>query len=359
MKKIIAVSLSAMLAVSLFAFTACNGKDELGVVEGNYKEATAEEIKSALEGVDADKLFGDTSADDYNFGIQLTAQTNAEISIGDSYSVKENASANAQLALSLSEDNICLLGSGSASLQSEMKSTGMTVSMNYNADAYVDNDYVYVSATVQQTTQKIKINIEELINYVLDGGDSFLPDEGGAEDGSGEYPDVDFGNMSFDEYLETLEQLHVKTYLDTSKGLKVKISFTEESVTALIDLILAEITAEEGENSEYAETVTAVFETLEFSEMQLDYYLALDEDGTFSEYAIDMNIAFTLDAPAFGATAGMPTGTISANLNCAASLKAYNGTITLPEGLAEDDSYYLYSFKDNDFGSNVFGNLIF
>lgn len=83
MRKVLAMLLSFMLLVSLALFAACDpqGGTDGGKIDGNYTEATEEEVTEAVTELDLNKLFGDTSAEDWKFGLSLNAKAEASLTM--------------------------------------------------------------------------------------------------------------------------------------------------------------------------------------------------------------------------------------------------------------------------------------
>lgn len=83
MKKVLAMLLSFMLLVSLALFAACDpqGGADGGKIDGDYTEATEEEVTEAVTELDLNKLFGDTSAEDWKFGLSLNAEAEASLTM--------------------------------------------------------------------------------------------------------------------------------------------------------------------------------------------------------------------------------------------------------------------------------------
>ena len=368
MKKFLAVIASVTLAISMLAFTGCKKDKDSNpnVINGNYKDATVEEVKTELSKVDFSNAFGDVTVNDYKLGFEFSENYSIAMAtqVTDSgYTVDVNYTFNTDTNYKLvftDLENLTISGSGYANLSgnatSALDKTKVSYDLTAKTNVYNDSDYVYVD--LYEVTNfdkigfkglkamKVKASFEDLIDFIggigeegpegdtnLTPADEIIvsPDEG--EEG-GEI--IAVPGMSFDTLLQMLDQLKIKVALDTDNGLKAKISFTKESYEAI--LALAESGADADEMGDIVESIAMLKDALTVNTLNIDIYIAFDANGLFSGFAVDCNIDVKVNSdkvPDMPIELGDYTLKVTGGMN----LKLYNGDITLPTGLATDKKY--------------------
>ena len=317
MKKLLTVTVAALLAVSVCAFTACtdkNTKESVGVIKGNYKEVEAAQLQTVLETVE-------NNTESNLSGLEFTADLSLSYGVANVMSVSADASLAYKLAMTVSEEEIDVAGSGEGKLNYKSETaiadgSKTTVETPYDFKIYNDCDYMYLDVS-KGTDQKLKIGLDEIFDRVID----YIPGDDEGEE------------TSVAEMLGTLSEAGVKTYLDNTDGIKIKLSITKDCFDKVLENV---IDSTDGViPDEIAGMITAFTSSLEFTALKFDMYFAFDNAGTFLQFATDIDIALTVDASAMG------MGEISLSVKGGFSVKAYSGTVTLPEGIAEDDKYQL------------------
>ncbi|MDE6613453.1 MAG: hypothetical protein K2K28_02745, partial [Clostridia bacterium] len=155
MKKFLAVIASVVLAMSMLAFTGCKDKDSNPyVIEGNYKEATAEQVKTEFAKVDLSSAFGDVTANDYKLGFELSENLNVSMDTkmsmsGYTMDVNYSIGTDANYKLLFTDfENLAFSGSGYANLNGKMTVSldkeSQSESMSVKTNLYNDSEYVYV-----------------------------------------------------------------------------------------------------------------------------------------------------------------------------------------------------------------------
>lgn len=302
MKKFLAIIASAILAVCMFAFAACdnNGNnDNSGVVAGDYKEPTEDELKTTIDDVDEDKIFEGLT------GYELDAKFNVNISADGT-----DSDMAAALNFKVTTANQSLLGTGTASLTSSGDN-----GMNVNANVYLDSSYAYanvmgLSQVLGSDEFKAKVNYGTLLEGVT--GKLPMAAEEEAE------PDE---SLNLAEMLALLDEYKIGVGLDNSNGLKLKLSVTEESVW----LLAAEGGLSPIEIASYKKMVT-------FNTFVFDVYFALNEDGSFSQASVNLDIDAALTVPQIGLASAEGAG-MALKVKGYLTVKAYSGSVTLPEEL--------------------------
>lgn len=322
MKKLLNITLAALLAVSVCAFCACQGVDkELDLSKGNYVEVEAAQLQTVVEKVD-----GNTQ-DDMS-GIELSADFNLSFGLAGMMTVNADGSLGYKLAVSDIE-GATLAGMGECKLNYKSETAipnsndKTTDEASYQVSLLNDSQYIYLDIS-NETAGKLKINLADII-----GGNDYIPEVGSGEE-----------SLSLAETLQMLSESGVKIYLDNSDVIKIKLSFTEESVGKLFETLMKMINGMVPD--EAVEMIEALVSSLKFSSFKNDIYFAFDNNGKFLQYTEDMDIAFTADLSSL-----MPSGynisEISVSIKGGFTLKAYNGKVTLPEGLSEDKTYTEYN----------------
>lgn len=322
MRKVLAMLLSFMLLVSLALFAACDpqGGTDGGKIDGNYTEATEEEVTEAVTELDLNKLFGDTSAEDWKFGLSLNAEAEASLTMTveeevytttatgtATYAFLAQAGTEAAAGAVLPFD---MKGEGEAKANVEYKiptyananapvtESATTESATSEESAavevlegeieasvkvYNDSEYVYLapSATMdgeeEQTTHEYVSISDILYGLGLGGASVMSADAGNGETQTAENP--------LAQGIAMLKQLGCKFAIDASEGLKIRITADKAAIDNVITMVLAEAQAP-------AEITAAAFAVTEDAAVEI--YLSVDENGRFAGLAVNVSGGFTM-----------------------------------------------------------------
>lgn len=322
MKKVLAMLLSFMLLVSLALFAACDpqGGTDGGKIDGDYTEATEEEVTEAVTELDLNKLFGDTSAEDWKFGLSLNAKAEASLTMTveeevytttatgtATYAFLAQAGTEAAAGAVLPFD---MKGEGEAKANVEYKiptyananapvtESATTESATSEESAavevlegeieasvkvYNDSEYVYLapSATMdgeeEQTTHEYVSISDILYGLGLGGASVMSADAGNGETQTAENP--------LAQGIAMLKQLGCKFAIDASEGLKIRITADKAAIDSIITMVLAEAQAP-------AEITAAAFAVTEDAAVEI--YLSVDENGRFAGLAVNVSGGFTM-----------------------------------------------------------------
>ena len=322
MRKVLAMLLSFMLLVSLALFAACDpqGGTDGGKIDGDYTEATEEEVTEAVTELDLNKLFGDTSAEDWKFGLSLNAEADASLTMTveeevytttatgtATYAFLAQAGTEAAAGAVLPFD---MKGEGEAKANVEYKiptyananapvtESATTESATSEESAavevlegeieasvkvYNDSEYVYLapSATIdgeeEETTHEY-VSISDILYGLGMGGASVMSaDAGNGETQTAENP--------LAQGIAMLKQLGCKFAIDASEGLKIRITADKAAIDSIITMVLAEAQAP-------AEITAAAFAVTEDAAVEI--YLSVDENGRFAGLAVNVSGGFTM-----------------------------------------------------------------
>lgn len=322
MRKVLAMLLSFMLLVSLALFAACDpqGGTDGGKIDGDYTEATEEEVTEAVTELDLNKLFGDTSAEDWKFGLSLNAEADASLTMTveeevytttatgtATYAFLAQAGTEAAAGAVLPFD---MKGEGEAKANVEYKiptyaNTNAPVTESATTESatseesaavevlegeieasvkvYNDSEYVYLapSATMdggeEQTTHEYVSISDILYGLGLGGASVMSADAGNGETQTAENP--------LAQGIAMLKQLGCKFAIDASEGLKIRITADKAAIDNVITMVLAEAQAP-------AEITAAAFAVTEDAAVEI--YLSVDENGRFAGLAVNVNGGFTM-----------------------------------------------------------------
>ena len=315
MRKVLAMLLSFMLLVSLALFAACDpqGGTDGGKIDGDYTEATEEEVTEAVTELDLNKLFGDTSAEDWKFGLSLNAEAEASLTMTveeevytttatgtATYAFLAQAGTEAAAGAVLPFD---MKGEGEAKANVEYKiptyanttTTGSVTSeesaavevqegkIEASVKVYNDSEYVYLapSATMdgeeEQTTHEYVSISDILYGLGLGGASVMSADAGNGETQTAENP--------LAQGIAMLKQLGCKFAIDASEGLKIRITADKAAIDNVITMVLAEAQAP-------AEITAAAFAVTEDAAVEI--YLSVDENGRFAGLAVNVSGGFTM-----------------------------------------------------------------
>ena len=151
MKKLLTTIVSVLLAAVMVMFVGCGDKSgETGVIKGDYKEATAEEVATKLNSVNTETMFGDQTAEDWAAGLSVYLGFDMS-QAGIESSIKLNYDA----AFAVAEESLSLIGKGELTAKMPDEE-GKTQSSSGNI--YNDGDFIYLDAGDEG---KIKLSIEE------------------------------------------------------------------------------------------------------------------------------------------------------------------------------------------------------
>lgn len=303
MKKFLALIVSALLAVTLFAFAGCGNE---GVVSGNYKEVTADELKVALDDVDATKISEGLKG--YEIASKFDVQSNGSTALVANISLNDKT---------VYDENNDLKGNGTLSLNFKYGDDEFTA----NGNSYISDGYVYTDTSgktngEEQPRQKLKFEYGGVLDYVK----NLLPVTFATTSTSG----------TFDSIIQLLNEYSIKVSMDNSNGLKLKLSFTEDTIKDL----LAEL------------PVGADTGLMQFNKFLFDVYFALDSEGRFSQLSLNTDIDITARAVTLQSSAEPSETTIK--LTGYIAVKSYNGAVKVPDGLSTDPSYVDQSFLINN-----------
>lgn len=331
MKKFLIIPLCAATVFSVFAIGACSdGKDSLGVVNGNYVAASDEELNDALDGIDLDNVFGDTSSEGHGFGLNASAEFYGSLFLTENMYYTEDVSANYLLSVKTNGETPDLSGKGNFSVNAVTAFSGTQQTLNYSGSVYNDSRYFYLDAVATDAI-KVKASLTELYYALL----SQIP----------AIPDISIneGGFSLDAVLNGTFADAADAYLDLSEGVKIKYSVKEDAITD----VLAQI----AKIDDAANAVTV-------STFKLDVYMAFDPDGLFSAFAIDADIDISVDL------SGVSVGNLPVSINKpvnivlrgGVSVAASDAEVSLPADLATDAAY---TDSTNAVISALFGYLPF
>lgn len=327
MKKFAMVASSFLLAGALFAFAGCD-MGSSAKVSGDYKEATAADVSTALEEVDTDKTFVDTTADEWKYGLQLNGNMDVNISMkmtmgekSESASAKVKGDANYKLSMKKTADAFDVAGQGGINANMESKGMGsQDANEKIGINAYNDSAYVYLTNKYPEKGEdaKVKLNLESVLDEIMGNlplAEGDVPTEGA----EGAF-DIDLGAM-----VNQLTEMGFKIAMDKNDGLKIKLSADKNTLFSLI--------AGSGVGDS---TITAVLEGIDFKNFTCDVYLAFDKDMKFNQLSLDMNIEGSMKEKEEALGMSMEA---NVKAKCTFVLKAFDGTVTLPNGIATDTSY--------------------
>lgn len=372
MKKILAISASAVMAFSLLAFTACDKNTDKGLEDLTYtdvdlsseqkKEEFLEEVST---NIDFSKIFGDTTAEGYTFGlaadlnlgakVSVTAKgfgengadltVSADVEVGESLKIKTSAestllssTSTVKYSTSIPNDVYDLLGEIGAPVE-----TLKTVlpSGNYTLSEYMDGEYVYIDCPK---------NIIELLpeGTLPESGKIKLPLGGYEDDYEQDFVVSGYAVVDDDyDYEEDYEVDVVGNMLALLESCNVKISVSKENgyalkLTADKDAVINVIVATTPLTKE------ALGEIATFNTCALSLYFGVDENGVFKGATVkaDVDVKITLAEGTFDdMVEGLPAfeGTVKLNLDL--DVKKYDGEVSLPSDL---NSYVELSFSDDD-----------
>lgn len=296
MKKAVTAFLAAILALAIGVFVGCAGGNSDGRIAGNYKEVSDGQLRAIVSSVNAQNLAGDTSAEDWKFGTDLSASVSCSVKSGEQ-KVSFTGKISYKLSLEKGENGaLSIKGSGSLDLEGKgLGNAGMLPSENggkgdirLKIKFYNDGEYVYASLTLtvdgkDETPENSAVKIP--LDYVLGEIDGIVPS----------LPDSDAGQFPADdslyEELAALKAAGLKVEVDNENGIKLKIS----ADTAVLKKLAADLIGGIGGSSPapapIEDTGADVFSvSVSPKSLGLEEMIGIREDSKFEIYAaIDKN----------------------------------------------------------------------
>ncbi len=267
MKKFLAISAGAALAVSMLAFTGCNDKENEYAIKGDYKEATAQDMADFSN---LNLNFGDATAENFMLGLQVKANFDGSVNMGDAMSASGKASLN--YVYNQTADSI--KGLGSAATEYSAKYAGQELKGNYSVNVFNNDTYAYADVKSGETDLFAgKVDYMAIINGVMSLPSRVASVAEGETDGP-----VDL--------LALAAQYKVGVYVDKKDGWKVKLSASADTVNAIIDSYITDETQ-----------ATAVKENLSFNKFVFEVYFSVDSNGTFKQLSLNSNLDMKIKLP--------------------------------------------------------------
>ncbi|MGN0812097.1 MAG: hypothetical protein ACI4MQ_01120 [Candidatus Coproplasma sp.] len=333
--KIIMGITALAVAFSACAFTACSSEPTDGSIKGNYKEATAEEVNSALSTVNQETLFGDTTAENYKFGIELSSSFNASVT-GATGTSSIKLSTGYEMLATKGESNLTYKGEGSFTMNAEnTPAEGEKTTNELALNLWQDDAMTYAKLTMTSSEDKegeepqptkIKFDVSELVSSLIPSGDSSttvpsLPEGIELPEGT---TTPDLSSLDLVSAVNALNEMGATVSMDTTNGIKLKISITEEVVNNLIVTMMGA-------------TADQVSDLVSFSKCSLDFYLAINKNGMLSATSIVADVDAAINIPTSQTTVSTTTLKLNGYLYFAVNA---NVTPEVPESLKTDLTYF-------------------
>lgn len=327
MKKLIAVAAGALLC-GAFALSACGGKNPEGQIEGKYVEVTGAALTEKLKDVTAEKLFGDASSKNWEFGFEFTSALDLETDVNTADADKTERllkldleeKSNLKTVLTSTEaqtklGGLSLKAQNTNTLKGKLwKSDRLGIAedkeFEYSINLHADDEYLYfqipdvsdLPLPFEVAAGKFKTPIE----YVFSAVAGALPNSlAKAAEGDGSAA------------ADLLEEYNLKAYVDESDGLKIKISATEQSLYSALEKF-ANLPEERAKS----------FAT--FNSFAVDLYFETAENGKFERAGIVADINGSLNVAAGALADGLPALNGTVNFKADMALKRFSGKINLP-----------------------------
>lgn len=322
MKKFIA-AIAGTLLLGAFALSACGGDKPEGEIEGKYVEVTSAELTEKLNKITPEKLFGDTSSEDWSFGFEFTSDIEVKTDLKtkqgetDEQLIKLNVEEESTFKATLSrpegqtDGGPCLKAQNSNKLKGKIGKSDILgieedIDFDYTVSLHADGEYLYfqlpdmsdLPLPFEIAEGKFKVPVE----YVFSAVANILPNT---------------VSRTGEAVSGLLTEYNLKAYVDESDGLKIKISADEQSLYAALDKV-AGIPAE---------TVKGF---AAFNTFAIDLYFETAEDGKFERagFVADIDGTLTAEAGELGEGAPALNGTVKFEADVA--LKKFSGEIVIP-----------------------------
>lgn len=337
-KKVITCATAAVLAFSACALSACGEKKEDGTIKGNYEEATMEQVTETLSNVDMGAAMGgDSNAEDFKFGLNVDSSFSAACTVGENSKVSAGLSAGYTFLLTKSTcsgaGNVEInydadIKAGELGEQEAVKESGKYSATVYNDATYLYGDFNLGKKEDGETDNiiKAKFNYGELLDYLMSNIGNLIPD--GGMPGMTPYAESDASIAGM------LAQLNIKAGMDTTDGIKIKLSITKDTFWGLLENASPEMPAEQ---------LAQVKEALLINKFNYDVYFALDKTNKFSAASVVMDVDMSVDTSKISmpnAEGAEKSPVITVKMNGYFKVNSYLGEAPkLPDGMTTDFTY--------------------
>lgn len=336
MKKFLTLAVALLLSIAFAMFAGCSSALERGKIEGNYKEPTQEELETALRSLEGGTMFGDTEQADWEFGVKTGGNFNVKITVNDS-TLSANAKLSLQEKISKGEAGPELLGKGNLSfnLKAPAEIAKQDTEIELKADLYNDSSFLYLDASAKSGKDsqdlKVKTDISTILSEITFGETMDLSTAGIlAETGNQGSASATVG-FSMDEFLAFAAEWNMDIGLDTSNGVKIRLTANEETFTKILNTVLQKIM------SVPAGTPFDMSDMIALSNSVFELYLQTDKDGNFVAAATNLTLKGSIEIPAM--TADSEATNIGIDIGGAFYVESKVSNFTIPDGIADDSSY--------------------
>lgn len=262
MKKVLAVLLSAGLIASAVLFAGCSDIR----INGDFSEAATQEEVTALAATvsaNQDKWFGDTTAEGWAYGMEITSNAKFEMNLSTS-DYDSTTTSDTSLDLDFAYETQTVSGNVKMNAESTQTYEGRLVSVgeSFDGKAYLDENGLYFDGTIREYNELEGENFELSGKYLYSNS---LSSAMGIE--------LPTAASITSEILDALQDENVTVYIDDSGDeTKVKISY---DVDALMEQYLSGIWG--------SETEQLLLDNLNFEAMDV-YFSFVPETGLLTGY---------------------------------------------------------------------------
>ena len=336
MKKFLTLAVALLLSIAFAMFAGCSTALEKGKIEGNYKEPTQEELETALRSLEGDTMFGDTEQADWEFGVKTGGNFNVKITVNDS-TLSADAKLSLQEKISKGEAGLELLGKGNLSFNMKAPAEIMDqeTDVEMKAEMYNDSSFLYLDASAKSGKDsqdlKVKADISTIMGELI-FGETMNVSTAGILAKTGEQGSASATvGFSVEEFMEFAAEWNLDIGLDTSDGVKLRLTANQETFTEILNAVLKKIM------SVPASTPFDMSDMIALSNSVFELYLQADKDGKFAAAATNLTMKGSIEIPAM--TADSEATNISFDIGGAFYVEYKVSDFSIPEGIAEDSSY--------------------
>lgn len=336
MKKFVTLAVALLLSIAFAMFAGCSTALEKGKIEGNYKEPTQEELETALLSLEGSTLFGDTEQADWEFGVKTGGNFNVKITVDES-TLSADAKVSLQEKISKSETGLELLGKGNLSfnMKAPKEFMGEETDVGMEAEMYNDSSFLYLEASAKSGKDsqdvKVKVDISTIMGELMFGEAMNVSAAGIlAETGDQESASATLG-FSVKEFMEFAAKWNLDIGLDTSDGVKLRLTASQETFTKILNAVLKKIM------SLPASASFDMSDRIALSNSVFELYLQTDKDGKFVAAATNLTLKGSIEIPAM--TEDSEATNIGIDIGGAFYIESNLSDFSIPDGISEDSSY--------------------
>ena len=259
------ICMAFLLMFSIVTMTGCsNSMPKDGVIKGNYKDVSQEELNTLMANIDGNKTMGDQTSSDWQFGYKFSGNIEMSTIMGENSMTLSMPQY--ELSANLTKDEagkIQMQAKGEMQYITNSQSEGKTTNNSLSTTFYIDNQNMYLDATINENGKEQSVQGKAESSMLDEIFDAFSLDMS--------ITDMDFTEIK--EAIQQMQQQGFKVQVDTKKGTKFKI-FADEGV--------------------FESSFSVAGNNIQIQSSVYEIYFYFDQDGKLLQMAQNINMSMTM-----------------------------------------------------------------